>query len=479
MLRVAGRAAGGLTSLVALRVATHYFGPATWGQIVTAAAVVAIFTGVGELGTATITAREMARPNADVSRLLGVCIATRAALALAATPVMLGLAFVIYRDNPAVWESVLVLSPALVVGSMQSAVATVFVGMQRLGMAGLLDLVGSAIAMGIAISAVAVGWGRTGFLEATVGGAALSLGVAVVFAWRVSPVRPVVSVAASKALLGISLTLGAVQILNAFYFKLDTVLLSVLRPGAAVGFYGVAYVIVEFVMAIPSFFMLAVMPFAVRATPQQRDRMAQEAFDILMSGAAIVITTSVLLARPVMVFVSGSRFAPAASPFALLGTAAGLSFISALYGNLLVVVDAKSSMLRLAAITIAVNLAGNLVLIPLAGATGAAAALAITELVALVIITVVYHHQTGFRARYNQVPKALTASTAVIGVWATMNVTRWFASSPTAVVTVELPTLAVVYWLVLVLCGGSAPFAASRRWLSAGNPQLPEPTCGT
>ncbi len=477
LLRVAGRAAGGLTSLVALRVATRYFGPVTWGQIVTSVAVIAVFTGVGELGTSTITAREMARPDADVSRLLGVCVATRTALALAATPMMLAIAFVLYRGNHAVWQSVLILAPALLLGSVQSAVASVFAGVGRLALAGVVDLLGSAAGMAAAVGAVAAGWGRGGFLEATVAAAALSLAVSVVLAHRIGPVRPVVSVTASKALLTVSLALGAVQILNAVYFRLDAVLLSAFQPASQVGFYGVAYTVVEFVMAMPSFFMLAMMPHAVRATPERRAAMAQNGFDILVSGSAIVITISVLLARPIMIFVSGKRFAPAAGPFALLGIAAGISFMCALYGNLLVVVDARQSMLRLAAMTTAVNLVANMALIPVAGARGAAGALAITEFLALIAVAVVYRRRTGFLANYRQVPRAAVASVATIGVWTVIRIAGWFESSPIATVAVELPCLIATYAVALILCGGSASFTASRGWLTDVRATPPEPAC--
>ena len=56
------------------------------------------------------------------------------------------------------------------------------------------------------------------------------------------------------------------MILGIVHFRIDTVLLSILKPLADVGVYSVAYRFIEQVLYIPSFFVAASFPSSPRTT---------------------------------------------------------------------------------------------------------------------------------------------------------------------------------------------------------------------
>ena len=77
-------------------------------------------------------------------------------------------------------------------------------------------------------------------------------------------------------LLRISLPLGATYIVNYLYFRLDVVLLSILKGEEEVGVYGLAYRVLEGLMVLPAYFMFALFPEIARlsgaARARRRDR---------------------------------------------------------------------------------------------------------------------------------------------------------------------------------------------------------------
>jgi len=65
--RLVGRGAGAVITLVALRLTTHYFGPARWGAVVAASAFANLFVGLCDFGVTRIISREMAAKESDES----------------------------------------------------------------------------------------------------------------------------------------------------------------------------------------------------------------------------------------------------------------------------------------------------------------------------------------------------------------------------------------------------------------------------
>ena len=67
-----------------------------------------------------------------------------------------------------------------------------------------------------------------------------------------------------RDMLRISLPLGATLIINYLYFRLDVLLLAILRDTDAVAIYGLAYRVLEGLMVFPMYFMLALFPEIAR-----------------------------------------------------------------------------------------------------------------------------------------------------------------------------------------------------------------------
>src|SRR5436189_153809 len=113
-----------------------------------------------------------------------------------------------------------------------------------------------------------------------------------VLAARRTSIMPIVRPAAWAALLRRALPLGLALMIAAVYFRADALLLSILKGSHAVGIYGVAYRLLEALIAFPGFFYISVFPLLSQAWAR-RDlanlrEVTQRAFDLLVLAAVPV-----------------------------------------------------------------------------------------------------------------------------------------------------------------------------------------------
>src|SRR5207247_10761462 len=128
---------------------------------------------------------------------------------------------------------------------------------------------------------------------------------------RVPPRRWVV-------LLRQALPLGLALMIATIYFRADAVLLSILKGPHAVGIYGVAYRLLEAVIAFPGFFYVSIFPllsqsYARRDLGNLRD-VTQRAFDLLVLAAVPVVLGTFVLAPQIVHALAGSGFDAAVTP---------------------------------------------------------------------------------------------------------------------------------------------------------------------
>jgi O-antigen/teichoic acid export membrane protein len=104
-------------------------------------------------------------------------------------------------------------------------------------------------------------------------------------------------------------------------------------------------------------------------------------------GLAIVVgAAAYVLATPLLVWLFGAQFAPAASPFRILCLGLPLVFAIWVLHAIIISVNRESLLVKTALVGLAVNVGLNLYVIPRMGADGAALATVVGELVSMSIL---------------------------------------------------------------------------------------------
>ena len=195
-----------------------------------------------------------------------------------------------------------------------------------------------------------------------------------------------------RGMLRISLPLGATLVINYLYFRLDVLLLAILRDTDAVAIYGLAYRVLEGLMVFPMYFMLALFPEIARLSADRArvDAIVVAALAAMEVIALPLVALGIVFADDIVTVIGGADFADAAWVLRILMLALGLSYVNGVYGNALLALGRQDAFFRWSLVILGFNLVANLALIPPFGVEGAAVAVVLSEALAFVVIRRLY-----------------------------------------------------------------------------------------
>lgn len=212
---------------------------------------------------------------------------------------------------------------------------------------------------------------------------------------------------------------GVLLLLNAIYFRIDTVILSYFRSPTEVGWYGVAYRMIESGLFFPAMFGGLLLPRLVAALRTNRATAIpwlQEGLHLMLLATGAIIAIIPLTAPELILFFSGTEFAPAGVLLQILSLALTLMFFGNIFGFTLVALGQHTVLLKLYAILVVVNVISNILLIPTWGAGAAAWTTVITELLATVSAGYFVHRSLPYQVPVSVISKIIisVAVTALV-----------------------------------------------------------------
>lgn len=286
---------------------------------------------------------------------------------------------------------------AIIVGLTVQSLSQLYMGVyqayQYMGPATAGDTVGR-LAQLVLIIGIAIIGGRFVFLEKGLLVAVLSFLISTVAAylvhWWFVPVKGRISLQISwsvaRNILQESWPLALLLILNMVYFRIDMVMLSVLRSPLEVGYYAVAYRIIENLLFFPAMFGGLLLPTLSRFIHQSEMDLAKKIVNqailvgLMMAGgsAAVLLSAS----EGIIELLSGVKFLPAAPLLATLGLALAIMMIGNVIGFVLVAANKQRQLLWLYAGLVMFTCIANAIFIPRFGALAAAWVTVATEALA-------------------------------------------------------------------------------------------------
>jgi O-antigen/teichoic acid export membrane protein len=441
-----------LISLGTYAAITRYLGPSAFGDYTTATVYLLIPIAFADIGLSAIVVREISSAPERANAILRASYSLRLIISAAAVAVTVGSAFVLPFDHRA-RVAIIIMAFGAFLSLVNLSVLPILQVQLRMQWAVFANLTGRAVTLVATLAVLALGLGFKAVVTANV----IGLGaILLVDLWAVRSaysLRPSIDAAYWKRFLKASLVLGVGLAVSQVYFRVDTVLIALLRPASEVGLYGAAYKFIELTQGLVFTVFISLFPtltsFAARRDARFSS-LAQKGFDVVVAAALPLTLAMAFAARPLLEATAGNRYGAAASALQILALYPLVAFANGLLWRILIATHKERILLAVALTILALNVVLNLVFIPLYGYKAAAVTSIASEACSLAVGVVVVRRYVGFLPRLDYLPVVLFAGLVMAGLMLVLPIERLVAAV----------LAGVVYVLLLVLLPGTARLAA-------------------
>jgi O-antigen/teichoic acid export membrane protein len=386
VLVVGARAVAKLGVFVVVVLLLRHLGDESYGRFAAMVVYVTLLGVVADLGLQTVFIRDVSRDRRLLARYLANLLSARLLLSVAALVLLAGILRV---ASPQLFPYTVAAFVLLLTTSYSSLLRAVFYIRGRL-IYEAIAIIGEAIVL---LILVVVAIRRTASWDAFLWVYAGSYLFTCLFAYIVLRWRWQEHVALKlepgllRSLLaaGIPLALGFTIV--TIYAQVDVVLLQLFKGFRVVGWYSAANRFVDAVAWIPQSAMGAVFPALSMVSAGQRGHLAfaYEKSYKMLALLGLPLAVGIGVTAPSLIHLAApSGFDPAIPALQILAPSIVLLFVNNAFIYTLTAMNRQLDFTRLCLVTLAVNLALNLALIPPYGYLGAAVASTLTELALLV-----------------------------------------------------------------------------------------------
>lgn len=417
VLRFGGYAAGVVLGAVASVFLLRHLGVVEFGHYVTVMSLVAIVSGVTDAGLTVVGSRELAvRPiGPERERLVSNILAIRLLLTPVGVLVATAFAAVAGYGERLVWGTLLAGVGVVLVNAQASMTLPLTVELRN-GRVTVGELVKQLVTVLAIVALVLAGATLVPFFAVQILVGVAVLAITPLLLGRRGLTRPRLDRAELAPLVKQAMPVAAAFVLGILYFRVLVIMTSLISSERETGLFATSFRILELLAGIPLLLAGVVLPVAAAAAATDTERLTyvmQRVTEAALLGAAGLAVAVAIGAEPVIVILGGEEYRDAGpilsiQAFALIGIFLSQAFTVGLLATRRQKEIAVTSALGLLSI-----LVFGLVLIPLADASGAAAAgVAADALLALVTLLALRRTDAGRGLEFGFVPKVIAAGLA-------------------------------------------------------------------
>lgn len=460
-VQIIGKVITTLISLILIAALTRYLGVSGFGQYTTIFAYISFFGVLADFGFFWILVREISQPDSDINRATSNILTLRTIVGFVvfALGALIALFIPQYHDFR---YGIAIIALASLFLTLNSTYIGIFQNKHRMDKAVITDIIGRALILGLTLILIKQNYNLNMILWAYAFGNMINFFASSYLGRIYVQFRPTIDIVYWRKLFVQAVPMATVLILGLLYFKIDSVMLSLMKTSEDVGIYGPSYKVLEILLTFPSLFMGNVFPVMTRYIYKKDERLPgviQKSFDFIFMLSIPVIIGVILTAPKIISLIAGDQFlsastippiwgipATATLVLQILIFAVGFSFISSIFGFLIIAAGKQSKMIKPYLLFVVVNVGLNLILIPKISYIGAALVTVITEILALIFTWYIAHHYVNMRLRLSIIWKSILAglvmAMAILSLGTNINI------------FIVVIIAAIIYGTVLYLLGG-------------------------
>jgi len=448
IVQIIGKVITTAISVIMLAYLARYLGVAGYGDYTTVFAFLGFFAIVADMGFYTVAVKEMARNPERSPDIMGNIFSIRIIFALffLFLAPLVGHFIPVYNEGVKIglWvgtlSSFFILLNQLTVGIFQ-----VHLRMERLVIS---DVVSRIVLFVLTMVFIKLNMSLGLFIFANVVSNLCLFGFSLIMSRKFLKFSLKFDKTYIGRIIREALPLGIIIVLGLIYFKIDTVMLSIMKDSEAVGIYGAPYKVLEIFITVPSMFMGSVFPLISKYFHEKDIRLKDsfhKSFDFISMMALPILFGVFVLAKPITVLVLGSEFLNSTTVLQYLIFAVFIIFYGTIMGNFIIAADLQKKLLWIYLASVIVNITGNLILIPHYSYIGSSISTIFTESLVCLSAYLIVYNKLGFVPRFNTFAKALLSSML-------MAIAVYFMRGFSIFITIPMGIL--IYSIVLFSVGG-------------------------
>ena len=243
-VQVVGKVITTLISLILVAALTRYLGVAGYGQYTTIFAFTQFFAVFADFGFFWFLVREISKPDADQEKIFNNVLTFRTLMAIGifAVSFLIGLVIPQYHD---IRLGIGIIAAASFWMTLNGTYVGIFQNRLRMDKAAITDILGRLAILGVVLFQIKAGASLNQILWAYFVGNAINFLASALLGRIYLKMRPAFDLDYWKKIFWEALPIFIVSMLGLVYFKIDTIMLSLLKTPEDVGIYGPPYKVVE------------------------------------------------------------------------------------------------------------------------------------------------------------------------------------------------------------------------------------------
>ncbi|MGH2914684.1 MAG: oligosaccharide flippase family protein [Solirubrobacteraceae bacterium] len=420
-IQIGVRLVGALLGVVVAAVLARSLSRPQFGELALALTITTLAGSLGDLGLKQVAVREMARGPERRSQIAGALLAAQLVTGLVLALVGTGVAFALMPGHEARLMAVFVMA-TMPVGAI-SGLAVASQARLRPDLVIAPMLVQNLIWLGVVLALAATGGSLALYGVGAFGAAVVQAAVAAAIAVRVTRVSFSGSGGLIVELLKLAWPLGLAGLFVTAYYRIDGVLLFHYRGATASAYYSAAYRFLDVLQIFPITVTGVLLPFLAAAergtdAAARRRRAFELAVIVLLAVAIPLAALGAILAPGVVSLIYGGAYHRSILLLRILLPAFIPICLGYVLTSQLILHDMLRPYIAITSMGAVVNLAANVIGIPIGGAPVAAWATVGTELVVMAAIAGWTKARLGLGLPLGRIGRCLIATgVTAVAVW--------------------------------------------------------------
>lgn len=374
-------------SLLVLIYLARYLGDIGFGKYSFVFAYFSIFTVLANWGVDNILVREASKERTKAHGLIGDSLGLKLVLSFSAAFFSIIVINILGYSNE-IKVAVYLMSSTLIFAALRETFASIFKINLKMEYYVFPNLVDRIVSAGLIVFIIFLHEGLVEIFAILALSKFLNLVITIFISRKF--IRPTVEVNIPqwKAILIPAIPLGISAFFVMIYFRVDVLMLSLMKGDSAVGFYSAAYALTESLIIIPTAIVTASFPLISRYYKTSKGELNRLYNTLLrfmvMAGLPIAVGTTIL-SEQIISILYGHAFLPSSNALAILIWAGVLMFVNFFLGSVGIAVGREKFIASITGLTALINIVLNLLLIPPFSYIGASLATVLTELIILLL----------------------------------------------------------------------------------------------